>query len=289
MAINKVGDAIANGGSTYESDDDVELVGGALPFGLKLIESLLAESPRHRGLLQAACQGFASYAYLYVQQEADALAERDIDTASRLRARARRLYLRASGYGYRGLERASPGFGARVTADAKGAVAQFRRKGDVPLLYWNAVALGLAISVSKNDASLLARIPEVEALAERALELDESWDYGALHEFQVVFSGAKPGKADYDRMTRHFRRAVELSAGRSAGAYVAYAESFCVPKQDSACFRKNLESALAIDPFGKDRGRLQIVTAQRRARRLLEQIDELILPAAPAGASKDTQ
>lgn len=288
MAINKVGDAIASGGSSYERDEDVELVGEALPFGLKLIESLLAESPRHRGLLQSACQGFASYAYLYVQQEADALAERDIDAATKLRARARRLYLRASGYGYRGLERECPGFGSRVTADPKGAVSRFRRKRDVPLLYWNAVALGLAISVSKNDASLLARIPEVEALAARALELDESWERGALHEFQVLFSGAKPGKTDYEGITRHFRRAIELSAGRSAGAHVAYAESYCLPKQNPVCFRKSLESALAIDPFTEERGRLQIVTAQRRARRLLERIDELFLAAEPA-ANGDTQ
>ena len=35
-----------------------ELVREAVPFSLKLIESLLAESPRHRGLLLAACKGF---------------------------------------------------------------------------------------------------------------------------------------------------------------------------------------------------------------------------------------
>jgi hypothetical protein len=32
----------------YESDDDIQLVGDALPYRLKLIESLLAESPDHR-------------------------------------------------------------------------------------------------------------------------------------------------------------------------------------------------------------------------------------------------
>ena len=41
-AINKVGDALAEGDSVYETDDDLVLVGNALPFGLKLTESLLA-------------------------------------------------------------------------------------------------------------------------------------------------------------------------------------------------------------------------------------------------------
>jgi hypothetical protein len=59
MAVNKVGDALAGGGTTFASDDDPELVKAAVPFSLKLMESLLNESPRHEGLLLAASSGFA--------------------------------------------------------------------------------------------------------------------------------------------------------------------------------------------------------------------------------------
>jgi hypothetical protein len=58
IAVNKLGDALSSGGSSYESDDDPDLVADALPFSLKLIESLLAESPQHKGLLLAAASGF---------------------------------------------------------------------------------------------------------------------------------------------------------------------------------------------------------------------------------------
>jgi len=54
MAINKAGDALASSGTTFAADDDPELIREALPFGLKTYESLLAESPGHRGLLLAA-------------------------------------------------------------------------------------------------------------------------------------------------------------------------------------------------------------------------------------------
>ena len=37
-AINMVGDALASRNSVYENDEDLELVGEALPFGLKLME-----------------------------------------------------------------------------------------------------------------------------------------------------------------------------------------------------------------------------------------------------------
>ena len=54
IAVNQVGNAPASGGSTFTSDDGPGLVEAAIPFGLKLYESLLAESPRHTGLLLAA-------------------------------------------------------------------------------------------------------------------------------------------------------------------------------------------------------------------------------------------
>jgi len=277
--VNRVGDALASGGSTYENDEDLQLVGAALPFGLKLIESLLAESPRHKGLLLAACQGFASYSYLFVQQEGDRAAGEDLEAAEKIRARARRLYLRAHRYGFRALEVAHPGFNQKVTADPKGASALVRKKSEVPLLYWNAVALGLAISVSKNEASMLARLPEVEALLDRALELDESWGEGTLHEFAVVFAAARPGKPDFEKVDRHFRRALELSQGRRAGLYVSYAEAVAVPRQDRASFDSLLAKSLAIRMEEQESGRLQNQAAQERARWLKERADELILPA----------
>ena len=53
-AINMVGDALSSGDSVYETDDDLELVGAALPFGLKLTESLLAHLG-HRRIIRACC------------------------------------------------------------------------------------------------------------------------------------------------------------------------------------------------------------------------------------------
>ena len=143
FAVNKIGDALASGGSTYTSDDDPILVGEALPFGLKLIESLLAESPRHKGLLITACEGFTTYAYVYVQQEAGMVAEQDLEQARQMRARARRLYLRARAYGLRRLEASYKGITQRIETDPRAALSEIKKK-DVVALYWNAAALGLA-------------------------------------------------------------------------------------------------------------------------------------------------
>ena len=279
IAINKIGDALASGSSTYETDDDLELVGDALPFGLKLIESLLQESPEHLGLLRTACQGFTTYAYIYVQQVAEMVAERDLQRSRRMRARARRLYLRAHAHGLRGLEVDYPGIGSSLRTAPQGALDD-ARPADVPLLYWNAAALGLAVSVSKGQARMLARLPEVEALLDRALELEESWNDGALHEFRIVLAGAKPGATDFARIERHYQRALELSGGARASLHVAYAEVVSVRRQNHDQFRSLLEEALAIDPDAHREIRLSNLVAQRRARWLLSRVDDLILTGA---------
>jgi predicted anti-sigma-YlaC factor YlaD len=281
IAVNTVGNALASGNSVYESDSDLDLVGAALPFGLKLTESLLAESPRHQGLLLTACRGFTMYSYAFVAYDAERLTEEDLDRARALRLRARRLYLRAADYGFRALELRYPGFAQALTVDPRQTVRRIGPKSgsrDVPLLYWTAAAIGLAASVSIDDAALLARLPEVEAMLDRAIELDDAWEDGALHEFKLMVAAARPrGAVDRAELEAHYARALTLSRGRSAGLFVAYAEAVLLPAQDKAEFRAVLERALAIDADQQPQDRLATLVSQRRARWLLGRIDDLIL------------
>src|SRR5947208_108341 len=192
MAVNKLGNALASGGSTYESDDDPELVASAVPFGLKLMESLLAESPKHPGLLLAASSGFTEYAYAFVGQQADETRAESLERSDAMRERSRKMYLRAHHYGLRGLESRYPGFGAAFESDAAAAVAKVQKR-DVPLLYWTAASLGLAISGSKDNPGMIGRLPLVEALIGRAAELDETWGGGSVPEFLITIEGSRSG------------------------------------------------------------------------------------------------
>jgi hypothetical protein len=220
MAVNKLGDALAGGGTTFASDDDPELVKSAVPFSLKLMESLLSESPRHRGLLFATTSGFTQYGYAFVQQDADELEATDFAAAEAMRARAKRLYLRARNYGLRGLEVAHRGFTNQLAAAPREAIAKLKKR-DVPQVYWTAAAWGAAISLSKDDPATLAEIPQMEALIDRALELDESWDSGAIHGFLINYemsrSGAAGDPSERARKLCHLcRSGVCREAGREA-------------------------------------------------------------------------
>lgn len=280
FAVNRLGDALAGGGSTFGSDDDPELIRAAVPFSLKLIESLLAESPRHEGLLLAACSGFTQYGYAFVKQDADERQDTDLAASEAARLRARNLFLRARGYGLRALEERHRGFEAELRRQPKTAVARAGRR-DVPQLYWLAAAWGAAISVSKDDPALIADQLIIEALLDRALALDEAWDRGAIHGLLISYEMVRRSAAGdpVPRARRHFERALELAGGRLATPLVTYAESVAVETQNRAEFESLLQRALAVDPNALPEARLMNTLAQRRARWLLGRRDELFLPA----------
>jgi predicted anti-sigma-YlaC factor YlaD len=192
IAVNAVADAIADSGATYAADDDITLVGQASPFGLKTTEGLLEEVPDHRGLLLAAVRGFTQYAYVYIEQPANEIEEVDVRLAYAERARARQMYLRARDYGLRGLEAAHPGVVMTIQRDPLAALSK-TTADDVALLYWTAAAWASAISLAKDDPALLADLPAVEALIERAYELDESYDHGAIHVFLISYAMSQSG------------------------------------------------------------------------------------------------
>jgi predicted anti-sigma-YlaC factor YlaD len=278
FAINKIGDSFANSGTTFAADDDVELVGQAMPFSLKLIESLLAESPNHRGLLFAAASGFTQYANVYVHQDADIMETQDLEKATALRARARRLYLRARDYGLRGLDVRHRGFSQALRRDPK-AAAHVAKVPDVALLYWTAAAWGLAISLSKDNPDLIADQPLVEALIDRALELDPDFDSGAIHGFLINYELARQGARGDPivRARQHFDREVTLTKGQLAAPFVSLAEAVSVPNQDRTEFDSLIKCALAVDADARPEWRLQNLVTQRRARWLLTREDDLFI------------
>jgi predicted anti-sigma-YlaC factor YlaD len=282
IAVKKIGDALAQSGTTFSSDNDPELVKDALPFSLKLIESLLAESPNHRGLLFAASSGFTQYAYAFLKEEADETEPEDYERASKIRLRARNLFLRARDYGLRGLETAHRGFSAALNQDPQAAAKQATRK-DVSLLYWTAASWGLAITMSKNEPALISDQPIVEALVDRALELDEAFDEGAIHSFLISYEPVRQGAQGdpLERARKHFDRAMALSGGFQAGPLVSLAESVSIAKQNRNEFQSLLDRAIAVDINAKPAYRLANLVMQRRARWLLSRIDELFLTPSP--------
>src|SRR6056297_995886 len=126
MATSMVADAVASpqGTSVFSSDGDPELVKDALPFALKMYESLLQSDPENRSLLEASAEGFISYANAFIHTPASMLEYKQLDRQKEMLQRALNMYIRGRDYALRSLERAHPGF--RAALEEGGGVEQLK-------------------------------------------------------------------------------------------------------------------------------------------------------------------
>ncbi len=277
LAINALAKSLAGSGDVYASDEDPELVRDALPFALKTMETLLAEKPDHPGLLLSACKGFTQYAYAFIETDGEALEDDDYEAALAAYDRALDMYLRGRDYCLRALELRSPGARRRLEVEPQAALAGLGRE-DVPLLFWTGAAWGSAVSLGKDRPEITVDLGAVRALVRRALELDEGFERGSVHDVMMVLESLPPAMGgSLERARRHFDRAVELSGGRRASLFVSWAEGVSVAEQDRAEFDLLLATALAIDADAEPSNRLANIIAQRRAVRLRERADRLFL------------
>jgi predicted anti-sigma-YlaC factor YlaD len=112
-------------------------------------------------------------------------------------------------------------------------------------------------------------------LADRALALDSGWNRGSIHELMITLDSLPEALGgNPERAREHFKKAVEIQKGLSPGPYVSLATGVAVPNQDRQEFERLLKEALAIDPEKDPSNRLVILVGQRRARVLLDRIDE---------------
>jgi predicted anti-sigma-YlaC factor YlaD len=275
LAVNSVANALAKSGDVYASDVDPQLIREALPFALKTQESLLAQAPRHRGLLVATASAFTSYAQGFVVRDAELLEQDDIEAGESVRRRAQRLLTRARDYALRALDVDHPGIAADLRAGRVERLAETSAK-DVPALYWAGASWGAAVSVLKDDTDLISDLPAVRALIDRVLALDEGFSHGAAHEVMIRLESGLAG-GSLERAEGHYSRAIALSRGTAASPHVAFAETACVKRQDRARFVESLHAALAVDPDREPSLRVANRLAQDRARWLERRIDDLFL------------
>lgn len=275
IGFNRMVDALTSTASSYSTDNDLEFVRLAAPTTLKMIEMVLAQQPAHEGLLVTACSGFAQYAYAFLQIDAEAIETTNAAAAAELRTRAGLMQRRARDYCLRALEARHKGFRDRLTRDTKGLMAAMTI-ADVPALYWLAVSWGSELAVASNQLMRLPELLTVRTILERALALDEKWERGAIHEAFIALDGLPAllgGSAA--RAKQHFDRAIELSGGQSAFAYVTMASSIAQPARDRASFEKWMKAALAVNIDRVPEMRLANLIAQKRARVLMGRVSTL--------------
>jgi predicted anti-sigma-YlaC factor YlaD len=284
LVINKVSDVLGGSGSSnvFLTDNDPQLVAGAVPFAIKMYETLLEQNPNHAGLILTTGSLFVMYANAFVQGPAETLPLDEYEEKNFQIDRARNLYFRGMAILERGINNKYPGmlgqWGPGDTPAFNNSLAKMKKE-DISLFYWYAAGTLAAYSLNAFDISLGLRIPQLTAMMEKAYALDADYGSGTLDEFfLLLYAGLPDGMGgDMEKALVHFQRAVEKSKGQTAGPYVAYAQSISVKKQDYAEFKTYLEKALDIDPAENSSNTLINTINRQKARHLMERAPELFL------------
>lgn len=275
LAINAMASALSGDtGGAFTQDDDLQLVGDAIPFALKLMESVHEQTPEHEPLLETLCSSYTQYSLVYVKWPAEQVRYDDFTAYEAGIVRTRKLLSRAEGYCMAAWDLKHPGFSTLIKTDPAKATAQ-AEVADVPLLYWTGATWLSRISISKEDMEAIGQLPLAAALVKRAIELDEDWDRGSLHDLMVLLEPSLPMPGGNERAREHFERALELADGTRASPYVSLATSVSVTQQDRAEFTSLMEKALAVDPLASKPDELANLYAQEQARFYLDHLDDL--------------
>jgi tetratricopeptide (TPR) repeat protein len=275
LAMNAVSNVLTGDGSSdvFTGDPDPQLVGDAIPFAIKMYESLLSANPKHQGLMLTTGSLFIMYANAFVQGPADMLPHYEWEEREAALMRSKQMYLRGHEILNDALEAKFRGFrNATMENGTLQPILQKCKKEDAGLLYWN-VAGGLAAySIDIMDFTLSANMTKWSAMIHRAYELDPDFGGATLDEFFILFYASLPELlgGDVEQAKIHYQRALEKTGGNSASAYVSYAQNISIPAQDYETYRDNLEKALSINPNANTSTRLVTIITQKKARWLLD-------------------
>lgn len=177
----------------------------------------------------------------------------------------------------RALRALSPEFAQRMAAGERvdQAVAVLTTANAVPPLYWRAAALGKWAQL-QGFATVLSYKDEIRAVMTRCMELDRYYFFAGPDRYFGAFFAIAPTYAggDLERSRQHFEESIRRSPSYF-GTRVLYAENYAVKAQNRQLFEEQLRMVLDGDPESLPEAGPENRVEQRKARALMERIDDL--------------
>lgn len=243
------------------NQNDPETVRDGAPAYLLLLDSLIEGSPDDPALLAAAANLYASYGAVFADEP---------ERAARLTDRARRYATKALCQSY------DPACGwDESTYDEFVATLDGLDEDHADAVYAYGVASLAYIQTHSDDWAALARLPHMESLLNRYLEIGEDDDAVSIYTFLGILVTLRPPAlgGEPEKGQTYFRKAIELSEGNDLSAKVEYARSYARPLYERDLHDRLLNEVLSADPE-VDGYTLTNVLAQRDAEELLASADD---------------
>jgi len=241
--------------------NDPETVRQGAPTYLLLIDGLIADSPKNVDLLLAGAGLYSSYAGAFVD---------DPERASRLAEKGR-------DYGWRALcqsDNRACGSWSAPYDDFELVINDMGIKR-VPVLYGSGVAWATWIQKNRDDWKAIADKARVDAMMQRVVALDETYEGGAAYLYLGILAtllpeamGGQPEKGRAD-----FERVIELSDGRNLMAKVLLAQNYARLVFDRELHDRLCREVIDADPVAPGLTLVNTI-AQSEAAALLEDSED---------------
>jgi hypothetical protein len=252
----------------------------AAPGLLKMLDGFIVSSPENEGLLLRGAEMNATFAFGFIEEEDPAW--------------ARELYRKALSYGRRALALERPDLVEALGKDEatlRAALAKIEPGDDdtiVPL-FWTAFAWGGLVNVSRADQRTMSDLPKVVAAMERLSVLAPGFFNAGPHLFLAVYYSSRGSMlgGDVKKSRKHFEEVFKRTKGKYLIADVLFARFYCValgekePEAARAEFVRRLTAVLATPDEIDPENRLITALAKQRAKKLIGELDDLILPPLP--------
>jgi hypothetical protein len=243
------------------NQNDPETVRQGAPAYLLLIDGLIADDPKNVDLLLAGASLYSSYAGAFVD---------DPERASKLAEKGR-------DYGWQAMCRSD----SRSCESWSGPYGEFEAlvlkmsAKQLPVLFGAGSAWATWIRANSDDWSAVADKARVDAMMQRVVALDETYDDGAAYVYLGILATLLPeamgGKPEEGR--RDFERAIELSGGRNLMAKVLLAQNYARLVFDREMHDRLCREVVGADPEAPG---LTLVNtmAQEQAQALLDDSED---------------
>lgn len=261
--------------TVFTGDDDPELIGDALPFTMKLYESLLKNDSTNPELFLATGKLFCLYAQGYVLFPADTLPDSFSTQKKAASKRAKKLFLRGRDYVLKAIDLRHHQFLRQLKSGAIDSALQKITIADTSYLYWSALSWMGAIAADRSDLGLAMSMKKALSLMNKLSSVNKTFGAGALNEFYCIYYASAPKAMGGDTAAARVQltKAISASNRGKASLYVTGAIYLSVKNKNREEFEEFLNSALSIDIGAIPQQKLQNTIYQQRAKWMLEHAD----------------
>ncbi len=283
VMVREVAEVVETGLSSFEQDDDLEMLEKAFPANIKLMESFLASSPDDKKVLVLLSRLYASYTFLFVEGEIEnygikkEACKRAKQKVEGLREYVQKYYLKGAAYAMQALELRHPGCGERMKkVSSRETFLNSLTEDDVPSLFWYGFNLGGFVNNSRNSIKAVAKASLAESAMKRVVELDPTYFHGSAHLFLLGYYASRSPMIGGNLKSAlvHYEKLKEVSGNGFLLADLYYARFYLHQKQDREKFREVLTNILKYRET-RDEYRLFNKVAVMRAKAYLAAVDQL--------------